>query len=237
MVNQSEEDFLSSYDPTAFPPVAVSVDVAALTLNEGVLSVLAIERSQHPFAGHWALPGTFPKPGEDIYLAAIRGLVEKTNVSPPHFEQLASFGSPDRDPRMRVVSIGYLSIGPFADMPVAGYHAKQAEWLPVHDHPYKWAFDHEKIVTEAVSRLQSKLEYSAMAIRFLPEMFTIAELRKVYEAVWDRHLDPGNFQRKVTTAKGFLEAMPAKRGTSRLYRAGAAKLLYPPILQEPRKRS
>jgi 8-oxo-dGTP diphosphatase len=44
------------------------------------------------------------------------------------------------------------------------------------------------------------LEYSRLAHGFLEPKFTLAQLRKVYEAVLQRRLDPGNFRRMVETS-------------------------------------
>src|SRR5690242_2642564 len=56
---QSEDEFLAGYDPSKYPPVAVTVDVVLLTVRAGRLSVLLVQRAGHPFRGQWALPGGF----------------------------------------------------------------------------------------------------------------------------------------------------------------------------------
>ena len=98
------------------------------------------------------------------------------------------------------------------------------------------AFDHNRILADGVERARAKLEYSPLATAFCPPEFTVAELRRVYELVWDTRLDPRNFHRKVTGAEGLLE--PTGRTTTRdggrpaqLYRRGKAELLYPPMLR------
>lgn len=231
VVEQTEEAFLAEYDPTRFPLVAVTVDVAALTIHQGKLCVLAIERTNHPFKGKWALPGAFPKPNEHIYVAAIRGLVSKTNVAPPHIEQLGSYGGVDRDPRMRVYSIAYLAVGTFDDKPQPGYHAAKAEWIPATE-GFDWAFDHEQIVSDAVWRARSKMEYTPLATRFLPPTFTMPDLMEVYRIVWDQPIDRGNFYRKVKATQGFVEPTDDKFVKVLRYRAGDAKMLYPPIRRD-----
>ena len=130
-----EEDFLASYDPRAFEPVAVTVDVVALTIRDGPLDVLLVQRGVPPFEGQWALPGGFvgSRPAEDLDEAAVRELAEETGQRPGriHLEQLASYGSPGRDPRMRVISVAYLMFAPELPEPRAGTDARAAAWVPV----------------------------------------------------------------------------------------------------------
>jgi 8-oxo-dGTP diphosphatase len=228
MTEQPEDDFLSEYDPAKYPPVAVASDVAAFSIRNDALVVLAARRAQHPFKGRWALPGTFIEPGEDAYDAAVRAITLRTGIVPVHIEQIASYSEPDRDPRMRVLSVAYLALGPFRGEIVAGYHSTEADWLPVHGESHEWAFDHKNILRDALERLQSKMEYTTVATSFLPDTFTVADLLRIYQTVWDRPLDTGNFYRKVKASKGFLETTGEKFRRN-IYRAGKAKMLYPPI--------
>ena len=198
----------SGYDPRDYPPFAVTVDVAVFTIRDDTLHVLLIRRGQDPFKGHFALPGGFVKPDEDLDQAAARELAEETGLRDGswHLEQLGSYGAPDRDPRMRVVTVAYWAI--CADLPGlrAGGDAAAAMLKPVEEIELGYvslAFDHERIVRDAVERTRSKLEYTALAAKFCPPEFTIAQLRRVYEAVWRTHLDPGNFQRSVQESGAF----------------------------------
>lgn len=136
-IRQSERDFLAAYDPRAFDPIAVTVDIVVLTLREGVLHVLAVRRGGPPFAGDWALPGGFVRAGrESLDEAAHRELAEETGLDARalhrvHLEQLGSYGQPDRDPRMHVVSVAYLAFAPGLPEAAAGGDAAGAAWLPV----------------------------------------------------------------------------------------------------------
>jgi 8-oxo-dGTP diphosphatase len=255
----TEDEFLASYDPRDYPPVAVTVDVVALTIRDGALNVLLVRRGGQPFAGAWALPGGFVQPSEDLYDAAARELAEETALTKlhrVHLEQLASYGDPDRDPRMRVVSIAYMALAPDLPDPASGSDAREAAWVPVgllglpeaadsgraRQRPgttRRLAFDHAQILFDGLERARAKLEYSPLATSFVGEEFTIAELRAVYETVWGGTLHAGNFHRKVLSVPGFVESTgtSTERGgprggpRARLYRAGDARLLHPPLLR------
>ncbi|MFG3703152.1 NUDIX domain-containing protein [Micromonospora sp. NPDC047670] len=246
-----EREFLAAYDPRAYPAVAVTVDVVALTIRDGALHLLLIRRAEPPFAGHWALPGGFVRPAEDLAAGARRELAEETGLGGEglrrvHLEQLASYGTPDRDPRMRVVSVAHLAFAPDLPDPAAGSDADAAAWLPVTALTSRQlAFDHGRIIDDALERARAKLEYTPLATRFLAPEFTVSELRAVYETVWGHPLHAGNFHRKVLSVPGFLESTGAstERGGARggprakLYRAGDARLLHPALLRPAREES
>ncbi|MFF1869034.1 NUDIX domain-containing protein [Kitasatospora herbaricolor] len=138
----AEQEWLASYDPHAYTPVAVTVDVVALTLRQGSLHVLLVERAAPPYQGYWALPGGFLRAGQEgLAEAAARELAEETGLlgtadaeaalSRVHLEQLGSYGAPERDPRMHVVSVAYLAFAPDLPDPQAGTDAAAAAWHPV----------------------------------------------------------------------------------------------------------
>jgi 8-oxo-dGTP diphosphatase len=239
-----EREWLAAYDPSAFPPFAVTVDMVLLTVTDSRFSVLLVERDTHPFRGFIALPGGFVQPDEDLDAAAVRRLEMETGVrrSAAYVEQLGAFGAPERDPRMRVVSVAYLVFAPNLPAPRPGAGARSVAWVPVDEvEPGRLAFDHAEVLAAGVERARAKLEYTPLAAAFCDEEFTVADLRRVYEAVWGGPLDPRNFHRKVTGTPGFLEPVgrPAPVGPeggrpAALYRRGRATLLHPAMLRPSR---
>ena len=230
---------MDSYDPRAYPPVAVTADLVVLTIRDDNLHGLAVRRGSPPYRGRWALPGGFLRPDEDLPDAAARELAEETGLpaGSVHLEQLASYGSPRRDPRMRVVTVAYLALAPNLPEPRAGSDAAEARWVPVARllaSPVALAFDHHHILIDGVERACAKIEYTSLATTFCPAEFTVAELRRVYEIIWGAALDPRNFHRKVTGTPGLLR--PLGRTTTRdggrpaqLYARGSGTVLHPPI--------
>ena len=190
------------YDSSDFPHFAVTVDVVLFTIEDDELKLLLIQRANEPYLGAWALPGGFVRIDEDLRQAAARELEEETGLSEGdwHLQQLGTYGAPDRDPRMRVVSVAFWAICASLPTPRGGGDASRAELADVkrvRDGRIRLAFDHEQIVRDAVERTRSELENSALAAKFCPPTFTIRELRRVYEIIWGIQLDPGNFQRFV----------------------------------------
>ncbi|MFD3923097.1 NUDIX domain-containing protein [Streptomyces sp. NPDC058595] len=232
------------YDPADFEPFAVTVDLAVFTVRETRLHVLLVERGEEPYLGHWALPGGFVRPRESAGQAARRELAEETGLSQDTVaglrpEQLRTYSDPDRDPRMRVVSVAYTALVPDPPEPRGGGDAAQARWTRCDDGgPGRLAFDHGRILADGRRRIGAKLEYTCLATEFCPPEFTLGELQQVYETVWGVVLDRPNFRRKVLTSPGFVEPVdgPPRRTGGRgkpaaLYRAGGATALHPPLLR------
>ena len=222
-----------------FPVFAVTADIVALTLRDGQLCVLLIRRSSSVFTGRWALPGGFVHIDESLQDAAYRELREEAGITPDavRLEQLRTYGDPGRDPRPeRVISVAWLALGADLPDPVPDTDADRAEWVPV-DEAFgrDLAFDHSEILRDGVERARSKLEYTTIATAFCDATFTLPDLRRVYEAVWDTAIDPRNFQRKVLTANGFVEEtgdiVRGRGKPAKVYRAGEATTLHPAIMR------
>jgi 8-oxo-dGTP diphosphatase len=136
------------------------------------------------------------------------------------------------------VSVAWLAVLPQGPTPTAGTDAAEAHWVPVDTLlAGDLAFDHAQILADGVERARAKLEYSNLALSFVGEEFTIAELRRVYEIVWGRELDAGNFHRKVTGASGLVRATGAHRTQERgrpaeLYVAGSTVTVHPPLTRD-----
>ncbi|TNM64570.1 NUDIX hydrolase [Streptomyces sp. NP160] len=202
-----------------------------------------VRRTREPFDGRWALPGGWVTPDERLSSAARRTLAETTGLRPSYLEQLYTFGAPHRSPTGRVVSVVYTALvrAPEAAAVEVGPNVRWAPADRLPDTVGELAFDHAEIVDYALWRLRTKVSYAAIAQHFLGELFTLAELRGVHEAVLGKHLDPANFRRSVA-ASGAVEATDEVRAgaahrPARLYRAvlppGGATGGYPPWQSRP----
>ena len=233
------------YDPSHFPAFAVTVDVVILTMSAGSLHVLLVRRGEDPYEGFWAIPGGFKRPDETLDEAAKRELREETGVDAAAvLAQFGAYGDPGRDPRMNVVTVGYLAVLRDVGEIEAGTDAADAALTPVSDvlnGKLQLAFDHQRIVRDAIERVRVELEATGIATAFVGQTFTMAELRAVYEAIWGVQLDAANFRRSIVAEEGWViptgrRARPGSAGgrPAELYRAGRAWSHGGPIHRAPR---
>ncbi len=201
-------------DLASYPSPNLAVDLVLITICDGALRVLMMERQEEPFAGRWVLPGGFVHPREMLDDTARRVLGAKTGLADLPVEQLYSFSSPERDPRGWVVSVAYLALVPsdrllaaigegrglrLVEIAVGSGSAGRVAPLGItaDGEPVEPGFDHREIVTVAVERLQGKLDWSMVAFGFLPEEFTLFELQRVHELILGRGVNKPHFRKKM----------------------------------------
>lgn len=214
--------------PTQRP--LVTVDIAILTVLDERPHVLLVRRPDapgEPYPDAWALPGGFVDIDIDDSLeaCAMRKLREKTGVETPWLEQVAAHGGPDRDPRGWSVTHLYAALVPIDKALEPGGNASDARWHPLRRNGrpkgVKLAFDHARLVAEAVARIRRKSEYTDLPVRLLPEPFTLPEMQNMFEIVLDRSIDKKAFRTRVL-AGDMLEELDDARATgkrpARLYR-------------------
>ncbi|HTN79695.1 MAG TPA: NUDIX domain-containing protein [Acidimicrobiales bacterium] len=231
------------YDASEYPRFAVTVDVVILTIADEQLQVLLVRRRDDPYKGMWALPGGFKRPNETLADAASRELREETGVeAAAYLSEFGAYGDPGRDPRMNVVSVGFLAVLRDVGELAAGSDAEGVSLRPVGSvlaGDVELAFDHDRILRDAVERARRDLETTSLAKAFVGPTFTLTNLRNVFEAVWETRLDAANFHRTMTRSPGLVtptgtRAAPSPAGgkPAETYRFGsdydAAPLRRPP---------
>ncbi len=182
------------------PPFAVTVDLVLMTIADGALSALMQRRAEEPFAGYSALPGGFVGVDEGLDDAARRVLTDKAGLAggdSAWLEQLFTFGDPQRDPRMRIVSVAYFALLPHAVLAEAVLSRPDLRLTTVSNLGEPLAFDHAAIIAAAHGRLKGKLDYSPIAFALLPELFTLRDLQAVHEAISGTKINKPAFRRRM----------------------------------------
>lgn len=187
----------------------VTVDILILTVEKDSLKIILIKRNKEPFKNAWAIPGGFIEKNETLEQAALRELMEETGVKNIYLEQLYTFGDPKRDPRGRVVTVAYFALIPSNKIRLSfSADAAQARWFSTGNLP-NLAFDHEKIISYALDRIRSKIEYSNIVYGLLPKKFRLSRLQKIYEIILGKKLDKRNFRKRMLSL-GLLKATGQK---------------------------
>jgi len=231
------------------PRPAVTADVVVFSMRADDLAVLLIRRNDAPFKGAWALPGGFVDANESLERAAARELYEETGVNRVRLRQLGAFGDPGRDPRGHTVTVAYYTCVVAESTKVkAGDDAADADWKSLGDidlsppepptakkrgakkAPTKrarnakvaLAFDHGKIISDAVDRLRAHLTHEPWSLPFklVPPRFTLAELKRVYEVVFGARIERRTFRSRMT-ARGLITRATEGEGRAQLYRWNA----------------
>lgn len=201
---------------------ALTTDCVVFGLDEEDLKILLIQRALPPFENEWALPGGFIRVGEDVDTCARRELEEETGLKNVYLEQLATIGTPNRDPREHVVTVAYFALVNLIEHPpTAATDARNAAWFSFDDLP-PLAFDHDQILELARERLRGKLRYQPIGFELLPKKFTLTQLQHLYELILEQPLDKRNFRKKVLKLGILAETNEVEkdvaRRAARLYR-------------------
>ena len=213
----------------AHAQVLTTVDVVVLTLVEGVLSVVLLQRERAPYAGVWALPGGYIHAQEDAdaQASAARVLRSKAGIENAYLEQLATFSGPARDPRGWSVAISYCALIPQQQLPA---HRSDLKIVPVHA-AGQLPFDHGQILQAALARVRSKSQYSSLPVYFLGESFSLPQLQQVYESILGEPVNKVSFRRKMDEL-GMLEPVPGAMQAGGAHRPAQLHRVRPAFRQQ-----
>lgn len=191
-----------------YPKHHVAVDCIIFGYEDDELKLLLSHRRFHPAFGEWSLMGGWVRNEETVERAAERILYQVTGLKDIYLEQVHVFSEPERDPGGRVISVTFFAMIRIDkhDKELVKEHG--AEWWPIDQKP-ELVFDHSKMVEIAHEKLRIKASYELIGKNLLPSKFTILQLRTLYEAVFQRSFDPGNFRKKILSLE-LLERLDEK---------------------------
>lgn len=176
----------------------VSIDclVFGYDVNEENIKTLLFQRQVEPFSGMWSLIGGFVDNDEHLVDASKRVLKKFTGLENVYLDQLTTFGKADRDPGGRVVSILHWSFIKLNDLEKETAEKHGAKWFELHELP-DLVMDHQEMVNQGLNQLKLNATTSPIGFELLPEKFTIPQLLKLYEAIYDKQIDDRNFRKKI----------------------------------------
>ncbi len=202
---EGEKEFLSRYHPEKYASISITGDAIVVgvakdtsdnyrKLDRQSLKILLVKREHYPYKDCYSLPGGFVGEKETFEETLRRVLLDKTGLADIYSEQLYTFGGVERDPRMRIVSCAYISLVDINRTSITG-----AEWFAVEDiRNMELAFDHNRMIEEALKRLSGKINYTDIVFHMMPPEFTISELQEVYELILGKKLLPAAFRRTIS---------------------------------------
>ena len=195
-MTQTEKEFLNNYDKNKYEKPSVTPDIVVLSTDDAVtaLRVLLVQRKKHPFKDFWAIPGGFLDIHESLEDGARRELKEETNIDAPYLKQVGAFGEVERDPRMRIISVAYVSLieRKLLNLVQAGDDAKKAEWFFIrnsrgtglyleHEMSHEriemdqLAFDHKNILIKALETVNQEMQQNHETAFYLTGNHSVVE--------------------------------------------------------------
>ena len=204
-----------------FQKVLLSVDCIIFGFDQNKLKILIGRRNVDPGRGEWSLYGGFVRNDESLDAAAQRTLLELTGLRNIYMSQVGAFGNIDRDPGERVVSIAYYALINVKDYSERLRKQHGVEWVNIEDIPQMYS-DHNAMVAKARKLIQQKIKTNPVGFELLPELFTLTQLQRLYEAVNGEPLDKRNFRKRIKDMDyiektELIDKQTSKRGAS-LYR-------------------
>lgn len=178
----------------------VSVDCIIFGYEEDELKLLVFKRWIEPAKGELSLLGGWVNHDESVTDAARRVLALISGLKNIYLEQVDVFSDVGRDPGGRVISIAYYALMKIDEDDKKLVEQNSASWVSLNNKP-KLIFDHDTMVERALEKLRINASNELIGEHLLPEKFTLLQLRKLYNAIFQREFDPGNFRKKVLSLK------------------------------------
>lgn len=196
------------------PKFHVALDSIIFGFDKGELKLLIHKRRFEPAKGHWSLFGGFLAEDESLEDAANRILQELTGLEKIYMEELQTYGSINRDPAGRVISVAYYALIPAHKYAEAYSKQYGATWVSLKDLP-DLIMDHNIMVEKGLRRLKRRAATQPIGFELLPKEFTIPQLQVLYEAIYQSKLDKRNFRKKILSMDVLIKLEEKDKSSSR----------------------
>ncbi len=210
---------------------AFSVDCVIITFHEKKLKVLL---NKFDFIDKWMLPGGWVQKDEDIDIAALRILKERTGLENVYLMQFHCFGKANRtnleENKMilealgelpdemlklfvtRFISVGYFALVKYDNIIIEDRKSDIYQWVDLDNIP-KLYTDHNYIIDKAINIIKLLIDYLPIGYRLLPEKFILPDLRAIYEGILGEPIDKRNFQKKMLSS-GLIRRLDERKEVS-----------------------
>jgi ADP-ribose pyrophosphatase YjhB (NUDIX family) len=188
----------------------LAVDCTIFGFDHEGLKILLIRRAFQPQKGKWSLVGGFLKRKETLPDAAGRILKTipdlKTFTWSKYIPSVILTGIQEIEPFQRRITLSSILRNTHLIL------TKNIQPGGMTNLP-KLIFDHSRMVKYALDQLRQKASTEPISFELLPEKFTMPQLKKVYEAIWNTQLDKRNFINKINSFH-FLKKLDEKEKTT-----------------------
>ncbi len=174
----------------------VAVDCIIFGFEDEQLKLLLFKRKIEPFKNEWSLIGSFIKASESIDTAANRVLKMSTGLTGVFMELAGNYGDINRDSGDRVISLAHYALLRINEQEKCLTETHQAQWFNIDSIP-NLILDHNQMVNDALKKLRRKVRFQPLGFELLPKKFTIPQLKKLYDAIYQKDLDRRNFRKRI----------------------------------------
>ncbi|WP_405248227.1 NUDIX hydrolase [Cellulophaga sp. Asnod2-G02] len=174
----------------------VAVDCIIFGFDDGELKLLVFNRQLEPLKGMWSLIGSFVLADESAEAAGKRVLQEFTGLDDIFMEELKTYSEVERDPGARCISIGQYALIRLTEKNTNLAAQYGAKWFEVSKLP-DLVLDHNLMVKDALHRLRNVAQFYPIGLELLPKKFTIPQLQRLYEELFQKKIDTRNFRKKL----------------------------------------
>lgn len=178
----------------------IHVISSIFTIEQGIVKVLLVKRTNQPFQDMWALTGGALYNDEDLIEGAKRELYEKTGLKDVNITLSSVKGDVNRSPLLRMVAINFIGVVDASKVVITEKTKKtsNAAWFPISEIP-ELAYDHNSIIEEALEKLKFLILTTDILKTLFPKGFTLPEVQYAYESIFNTKFDRRNFRRKFLT--------------------------------------
>jgi len=194
------------------PKFPLAVDCVVFGYEADELKLLLYPRLFEPAKGMWSLMGGFVNDDESLDDAVKRVLKITVGLENIYMEQVGAYSEPNRDPGGRVISIAYFALIRIDEHDKELVGEKGGIWWPITSIP-DMIFDHNQMVKNALDKLQNNATFNLIGKDLLPGHFTLTQLNNLYNAIFQRNFNAGNFRKKLASLN-VLEKLPKKETTT-----------------------